>query len=261
MIIDSHAHLNDPNLYLRAQEIYDGMEQNGLAAIVNVGYDEESSFSAVELAHKYDKFFAVVGLHPHDASKSSADLFDKFRDLAAFNKVLAIGEIGLDFHYDLSPRDVQAKVFIEQLELAYSLRLPTVIHLREGYGVMENLLKENAKYLSYGILLHCFSGSKEYMEMLSSRYDAYFSFGGAITFRNATDKPDIVRACPVDRMLLETDCPYMTPVPYRGKQNEPKYVNLVLDKVAEYMGRDRAEIEATTYNNTRNFFGRMKDLL
>ena len=260
MIIDTHAHLNDPDLYPRAHEIYDGMEANNLAAIINVGYDEESSDLAVELAEKYDKFFAVVGLHPHDLSKSTPDLYDKFKKAAENKKVLAIGEVGLDFHYDLSPRDVQAKVFVEQLELAYSLRLPTVIHLRDGYGVMSELLKENSRYLDYGILLHCFSGSKEYMKELL-RYDAYFSFGGAITFKNAVDKPDVVRACPVDRMLLETDCPYMTPVPFRGKPNEPKYINLVAEKVAEFTGMTKAEVEERTYKNTLDFFGRMKEFL
>lgn len=260
MIIDSHAHLNDPDLFPRAKEIYDGMEGNNLAAIINVGYDEESSDKSVSLSKEYDKFFAVVGLHPHDSSKSTPEFYDKLKKYASDKKVLAIGEVGLDFHYDLSPRDVQAKVFVEQLEIAYSLRLPTVIHLREGYGVMSELLKENARYLQYGILLHCFSGSKEYMAEMA-KYDAYFSFGGAVTFKNAVDKPDVVRACPKDKMLLETDCPYMTPVPFRGTPNEPKHINLVAAKIAEFLGTDKEEVEDITYKNTLDFFGKLKEFL
>ncbi len=257
MIIDTHAHLNDERLYPRAKEIHDGLGDNGIESVINVGYDEESSERAIILSETYDKFYAAVGLHPHDSKYATPALYDKFIELSKREKCVAIGEIGLDFHYDLSPRDVQAKVFLEQVELAYSVKLPIIIHLRDGYGLMLEMLKENKRYLSYGVLLHCYSGSCEFAKELV-KLDAYFAFGGAITFKNATEKPDIIRAIPRDKILLETDCPYMTPVPFRGKDNEPKYVNLVADKMSEILGINREEIEKTTIKNTREFFGKLR---
>lgn len=257
MLIDTHAHLNDERLYPRAEEIYRGLEENGIEKVINVGYDENSSNIAVDLSESYDRFYAAVGMHPHDSKDASAKLYDKFIELSKMEKVVAIGEIGLDFHYDFSPRDVQERVFIEQLELARSVKLPAVIHLREAYGVMLRLLKENKSKLEYGILLHCYSGSKEVAEELL-KLGGYFSFGGAITFKNAVDKPDIIRALPEDRIMVETDCPYMTPVPYRGKDNEPKYVNLVADRLAEILEKDRQYIEKLTVKNTKEFFKKLK---
>ena len=257
MLVDTHAHLNDEGLYPRAQEIYDGMADNGLSAIVNVGYDTPSSLCAVELSERYDKFFAVVGIHPHDAKTATEEDYALFEKLVKENdKVLAIGEIGLDFHYDLSPREDQGRVFIEQLRLAHGLKMPVVVHLREAYGVMSRILKENEKYLEYGVLLHCYSGSKELVKEYA-KYDFYYSFGGAVTFKNAVDKPDVVRSVPIDRLLLETDCPYMTPVPYRGTPNEPKYINLVADRVAEILQKEKKEVEEITFRNTERFFKRL----
>ena len=235
------------------------MESDGLAAINNVGYDVKSSLVAVELAARFDKYFATVGIHPHDAKTAKESDYALFEKLVKENdKVVAIGEIGLDFHYDLSPREDQERVFVDQLRLAHSLHMPTVVHLREAYGVMTRLLKENEKYLEYGVLLHCYSGSKELVKEYE-KYDLYYSFGGAITFKNAVDKPDVVRACPLDRILLETDCPYMTPVPFRGTTNEPARIGLVADRISDILGLDRHHTETVTYNNTKRFFARMQE--
>lgn len=261
MLIDVHAHLNDEELYPRAEEIYGGMKDNNLLAVINAGYDIPSSNLAVELAEKYDKFFSVAGMHPHDSKSMTDEDYDVLAKLAVGKKNLAIGEIGLDYHYDLSPRETQKRVFVEQLRLAHSLKLPAVIHLREAYGDMNELLRENARYTEYGILFHCYGGSKETAAELIKKYDAYFSFGGAVTFKNATEKPDIVRSIPIDRILLETDCPYMTPVPYRGKPNEPKYINLVAEKMAEVLDKSKEEIEEITVNNTKEFFKKINDSL
>lgn len=257
MLIDTHAHINDDRLFPRAREIHDGLADNGLERVINVGYDENSSIRALDLSRDYDKFYAAVGLHPHDAKLAGIDFYDKLTEWSREEKCVAIGEIGLDFHYDLSPRDVQARVFIDQLRLAYEVKLPIIIHLRDGYGLMRDILKENEKYLEYGFLLHCYSGSGEYAEELVN-LGAYFAFGGAVTFKNATEKPDIIRAIPKDRLLLETDCPYMTPVPFRGKDNEPKYVSLVATKVAEILNISREEVEKITTLNARKFFGKLK---
>lgn len=260
MIIDSHAHLNDEKLFPLAEEIHAGLEKNGLSAVVNVGYDEESCLKCVALAEQYRKFYAVVGMHPHDSRLADNAFYDLLTRLSEGKKVLAIGEIGLDYYYDLSPRETQKKVFLEQLELARALKKPVVIHLRDAYGDMYKLLKENRPLSEYGFLLHCYSGSKEMLAEFA-KMGAYFSFGGAVTFKNAVDKPDVVRSAPTDRLLLETDCPYMTPVPFRGKPNRPEYIVYTAEKIASFLGKDREEIEDITLKNTKEFFKKINDSL
>ncbi len=257
MIIDSHAHLNDEKLLPYVDEIVSGMKSDNIKAIINVGYDRESSETSYLLAKKYPDIYAAVGIHPHDASKATIDDYNRFADLIKDKKVVAIGEIGLDFYYDYSPREVQEKVFLEQLDLAYNMHAPTIIHLRDAYQLMYNLLKENKHKLAYGAVLHCYSGSKEMLKEFA-KLDLYFSFGGAVTFKNATEKPEILRSMPIEKLMLETDCPYMTPVPYRGKINLPKYINLVSEKVAEILGMDREDLERITVKNTERFFNLAK---
>lgn len=253
MIIDSHAHLNDEKLLPCVEEIVSSMASDNIKAIVNVGYDRESSETSYILAKKYPDIYAAVGIHPHDASKATKNDYARFSKLIEDKKVVAIGEIGLDFYYDLSPRDVQERVFLEQLDLANNLHAPAILHLRDGYQLMYKLLKENKHKLCYGAVLHCYSGSKEMM-IEFAKLDLYFSFGGAVTFKNATEKPDIIKSMPIDRLMLETDCPYMTPVPHRGKVNLPKYINLVSEKVSQILGMDREELETITVKNTQRFF-------
>lgn len=253
MIIDSHAHLNDKRLLPYVDKIVSDMANDNLKAIINVGYDRESSEVSFDLASRYQDIYAVVGVHPHDSNKATTKDYERFAELAAHKKVLAIGEIGLDFYYDYSERDIQQKVFLEQMDLAYNLQMPMVLHLRDAYQLMYNLLKENKHKLKYGAVLHCYSGSKE-MLLEFAKLDLYFSYGGAITFKNATDKPDIVRSTPIERIMLETDCPYMTPVPFRGKTNYPKYTNLVCDKMSEILGMEKTELEKITVKNTERFF-------
>ena len=250
MIIDTHAHLNDERLLPLVPEIVASMADKGLEAIINVGYDRPSSEKALELAESYDSLYAVVGIHPHDAKTATQDDYLYFEKLSAHKKVLAIGEIGLDFYYDLSDRDVQKKVFIEQLELANSLKLPVVMHVRDAYGLAYEILKEHNSWLNYGGILHCYAGS---LEMLPQFMDLglHVSFGGVVTFKNF-GKADVIKAVPKDRLLLETDCPYMTPVPFRGKTNLPEYVSLVRDKIQEW--RDDINVEEVTTLNAKRFF-------
>lgn len=260
MIIDTHAHINDDRLIGEADSIAADMESDNLEAIINIGYDGKSSEKSVELSEKHERIFAAVGLHPHDASKAAKELYDSFASWCGKPKTVAFGEIGLDFFYDLSPRDVQEKVFLEQLELAHFLKMPVVIHLRDAYGLMLKLLKENAKLLDNGAVLHCYSGSVEMVREFS-RLDLYYSFGGAITFKNATEKPAVLKACPTDRILLETDCPYMTPVPHRGKVNYPKYVNLVAQRAAEILSLTPERVAEITTENAKRLFPKMAALL
>lgn len=258
MLIDSHAHLNDERLINEVDSIVKDMPKDNLEAIINVGYDLISSKKSVEFANLYDNIYACVGIHPHDAKDANKESYDYFCEVLKSKKVVALGEIGLDFYYDHSPRDTQQKVFLEQLELAHSLKKPVVIHLRDAYQVMLDLLKQNRAKLEYGSILHCYSGSKE-MLLEFAKLDMYFSFGGAITFKNATEKPKIVQACPKDRLLLETDCPYMTPAPFRGRVNYPKYVSLVAQTIANITNRDYDEIVATTNKNTKDLFKGITD--
>lgn len=258
MSFDSHAHLNDERLYPRAAEILAAANGAGVKKIVNVGYDLPSSELSAELAARFPSVYAAVGVHPHDAKNIDAKCYDFFRKAAALDKTVAIGEIGLDFHYDLSPRDVQQKVFLEQLEFAFELKLPVIIHSREADGLTLSLLKENKRFLSNGAILHCYGGSAEMVKEFD-KLDLFYSFGGSLTFKNAKEKPAVLKAVPTDRLLVETDCPYMTPVPYRGTDNEPKYIPLVLEKMSEILQVELSELEDMTERNTETLFPKIKN--
>lgn len=250
MLIDTHAHINDSRLLPLAAEIAADMTKDGLSHIINVGYDRQSSEDAVALAASYSGMYAAVGIHPHDSRLATQADYDRFAAICAMPKVVAYGEIGLDYYYDHSDRDTQKRVFCEQLEVAQSVHKPVVIHLRDAYGDMLALLKDNRNKLVNGFVLHCYSGSADMVKEYA-KLGAYFSFGGAVTFKNA-DKEGVLRAVPQDKLMLETDCPYMTPVPYRGKDNLPKYINLVSDKVQQWF--PNTDIAALTSDNAKRFF-------
>ena len=257
MLIDSHAHLNDSDIAPLADRIVGDFESDGILAAVNVGYDMPSSILAVTQTKKYKNVFAAVGMHPHDSRLMTDDDYDTLRKFSKDDKVVAIGEIGLDYHYDLSPRDVQKEVFERQLVLADALKLPVILHVREAYEDTREILERNKQHLSNGVLLHCYSGSAEMVKVFD-KYDCYYAFGGAITFKNAKHNLEALKAVRNDRLLLETDCPYMTPVPFRGQMNEPKHINLVLEKAAEILEKDKDELAKETVNNALAFFGKMQ---
>ena len=257
MLIDSHCHLNDSDLAPLADRIVGDFASDGILAAVNVGYDMPSSRLAVEQAGAYKNVFAAIGMHPHDSRLMTDADYEELRRLAKDDKVVAIGEIGLDYHYDLSPRETQKEVFERQLILADELELPMILHVREAYEDTREILESNKNHLSHGVLLHCYSGSAEMVKTFD-KYDCYYAFGGAITFKNAKHNLEALKVVNRDRLLLETDCPYMTPVPFRGQMNEPKHINLVLDKAAEILDADRAELAEKTVENTLKFFGKMK---
>lgn len=254
MLIDTHAHLTDERLLPELDSIVSGMDACGLEYIVSVGCDRKSSEDCAEISEKFGRIYSTVGIHPHDAKDATADDYSFFERAASSEKCVAIGEIGLDYHYDLSPRDVQKRVFVEQLELAYSLKLPVVIHLREAYGDMLALLKENARKLYYGSLIHCYSGSAEMLgEFL--KLGAIISFGGSLTFKNARTAPEVAAVVPSDCFVVETDCPYLTPEPMRGRTNYPKYVEYPARKLAEIRGVPFEEICRITTQNAKRFYG------
>ena len=248
-MIDTHAHLNDPKLYNSVQEI---LSNPRLESVCVAGYHLPSSRLAVALSQNYDKIYAIVGCHPHDADKFSKDEREYYKMVANYPKVVAIGEIGLDYYYDRSPRDTQKRVFEEQIILAKEVGLPIVLHVRDAYADTLEILARNADKLTNGVLVHCYSGSKETVREFM-RYDCYFALGGAITYKGAK-KDDVIKAIPLDRLVVETDAPYLTPVPKRGEINEPKNIEFVIKKIADTLGVSEQEVENITTTNAKRFF-------
>lgn len=251
MLIDSHCHLLDERL--DAEEEIARMPEDGLVAVVENGFDLSSSRRASALAEGHAGVYCAVGCHPEEAAGFEKGHVDEYLALAALPKTVAVGEIGLDYCYEIAPRSVQRQVFITQLEMAHRAKKPVNLHIRDAYGDAFAILSECRELLENGVLLHCYGGSREMAERFSE-FDAYFAFGGVITFKNAK-KDDIVRAVPKDRLLAETDCPYMTPVPFRGQVNRPAYVRYVVEKMAQILGVTFDGAERLTAENARRYYG------
>lgn len=252
MLIDSHAHLDDPRFDGERGDVIERARQAGVTAIINAGADMASSRSSVALAREYEGYiFATVGIHPHSAKEATAQSYAELELLLTEPGVVAVGEIGLDYHYDLSPRPVQREVFARQLELALSHDAPVVIHMREATRDTLDILKPYAGRLR-GVM-HCFSGSWETAaEVLGM--GLHLGFDGPITFTNAAKLCEVAAQVPLDRVLIETDCPYLAPVPHRGSRNEPAFVARVAEKLAAIKGLSRQEIAVQTANNALSLF-------
>lgn len=250
MLIDTHAHLND-NRYSneKLEEIISSLKENNIEKVITVGYDTESSIKNVEISKKYEIVYSSIGIHPSNPDENISFL----ENLAKHEKVVAIGEIGLDYHYEGYNREKQIETFINQIILAYKLKKPIVIHLRDAYEDMLNILKEYKEYLVYGAVVHCYSGSKEFASELI-KLGLYISFTGVITFKNAKKSIEVIESLPLDRIMIETDCPYLTPEPFRGNVNEPKFVKLVFDKICEIRNIDKQTLSQILRENTRKFF-------
>lgn len=250
MLIDSHAHLMDEMYKEDLQEVIKRCQENGIETVVNIGYSEETSKQAIELANKYDWMYAVIGLHP-DECNVKADI-EFLKDLARNSKVVAIGEIGLDYHYDETNKENQAKYFIEQIKLANELNLPVVIHSRDADMDMLKILKENKIQTKF--VMHCFSSSVEVAKEIL-KLGGYISLAGTVTFKNAKNLLEVAKIVPEDKLLVETDCPYLTPEPNRGKRNEPSNVLYTAKKIAEIRGESFEKIAEITTKNTKEFYG------
>lgn len=256
MIIDSHAHITEESLRAEAPRIVAEMKEDGLCGIIEVGCDYETSHDALAIAESNDGVFALVGTHPEFAAAYGDRESDFYLKASSHHKVVGIGEIGLDYYYETPEREIQKRAFVAQLELADAAKLPVSLHIRDAYGDLMTILKDNRRYLNHGMLMHCYCGSKEFVRELA-QFDSYFAFGGVVTFKNAK-KDDILRAVPRDRLIVETDCPYMTPVPFRGKRNEPKYVVNTARYIASVLGMEYGEFEAMTVENTMRLFPKMR---
>lgn len=251
VLFDTHTHLLDEKFDELREKILLDLAIKDVRYIVECAADEADSVRAVALAEEHTAVFAAVGVHPHSASEYTEQTKNVLSVLAKHKKVVAIGEIGLDYHYDFSPRDVQKEVFEKQIRLALELDLPIVVHSREATQDTMKLLK---KYPSVRGELHCFSGSADTAkELLDMGY--YIAFGGALTFKNAKKPIEAAGVVPLERLLIETDCPYMTPVPYRGTTNKPEYVAIVAQKLAEIKQISVEQIAQATTQNAKDFFG------
>ncbi len=231
MLIDSHVHLDDPRYASDWADMFARAQEAGVEAFITIGCDLASSRAAVDLADKHPMVYATVGVHPHEVKNIEDHWYHELKDLAQHPKVVGYGEIGLDFHYDHSPRDLQRACFREQIQLARELQLPMVIHTREAQEDTITILQEE-QAPQVGGVFHCFSGDSQ---LAKDALDLgfYVSFSGIITFKTAGLLREIVQTVPDERLLIETDAPYLTPVPFRGKRNESAYVKMVAEKIAE----------------------------
>lgn len=253
MFFDTHAHYDDEKYDDDRDEVILRAYNMGVENILNVGINLDTSKKSIELARKYDFVYAAVGVHPHEIENLEQDYIERLEDLIHQNrhKIVAIGEIGLDYYYDFAPKDLQQKVFIEQINLAKKVGLPVAIHDRDAHGDTLDIIKQQG--VTEGIL-HCFSGSPE-MANEVLKQGLYIAIGGVVTFKNAKKMVDVVKNIPMDRLLIETDLPYLTPEPFRGKRNESAYLKYVVEKIAQIKGLPEYEIANITTNNAKKLFG------
>lgn len=249
-IFDSHAHYDDERFRDDLPDVISHLTQNGVCAVLNVGCDEQSSLSTVSLAKQIPWFYAAVGIHPHAADELSEHWMDTLMPLFSEEKVVALGEIGLDYHWDTPDRESQSTLFEAQLQLAQQVNLPVIIHSRDACADTMELLH---KYNPRGVV-HCFSGSAETAKEVVNM-GMYVGFTGVVTFPNARKTLEAVRAVPMERLLLETDCPYMAPVPFRGKRTTSDMIQYTAQAIAEQKGLSAQEVIDIARENTCRLFG------
>lgn len=249
-MFDSHAHYDDKRFDGDRESLLRSLAFRGVSGVVNAGCSVRSSYSSAELAEKYDIIYATAGIHPNDCLKTEKGYLVELEQLLKHEKVVALGEIGLDYHWDTVPKDVQRRFFREQLELAAAMNVPVVIHAREAVGECVDTV------LSYNGLkgvFHSFSGSVELAKRLQ-KAGWYLSFSGPCTFSNAPKLRDVIKECDINLMLTETDAPYLTPHPFRGERNDSTFIKYVIEKIAELKGMSIFEVERITEKNAREIY-------
>ncbi|NIK80068.1 TatD DNase family protein [Paenibacillus castaneae] len=253
LLFDTHTHLDSDKFAEDREEVIERALAAGVHKLVNIGFNRETIPTTMALAERYEFIYAAVGWHPVDSIDMLPEDLDWIEQLCAHKKVVAIGEIGLDYHWDTSPKDVQQRVFREQIRLAHKVNKPIVIHNRDAHeDIIRILREENASKV--GGVMHCFSGSWETAKQCLDM-NFYISFGGPLTFKNARVPKEVLRQVPLDRILIETDAPYLAPHPLRGKRNESAFVSLVAETAAEILGKTVEEIGAITTENGKKCFG------
>lgn len=248
-IFDSHAHYTDKAFNDDRENMLGSLRESGICGVINCGADIESSVFSVELANKYDYIYAACGIHPGEADKIPENYIEILKNLARNEKCVAIGEIGLDYYWRQDNKEKQKELFENQILLSKELDLPIIVHDREAHGDTLEILK---KHKPRGVL-HCFSGSPETAEEIL-KLGMYIGLGGALTFKNARKAVEVAQMLPLDRLLLETDCPYMAPVPFRGKRNFSGYIPYIAEKVAEIKGIDTQTVLDITSENAKKLF-------
>lgn len=251
MYFDSHAHYNDSQFDEDREELLSDLKNHNVGYIVNIGADMPSSLESIKLAEKYDFIYVSVGVHPHEAKSVKEEDYEQLKKWLENEKVVALGEIGLDYHYDFSPRDIQREVFVRQLKICENITKPVIIHSREACQEVFDIIKSSN--VRKGVV-HAYSGSaelaKEYVKL-----GFYIGIGGVITFKNAKKLIEVVENIPIERILIETDSPYLTPVPFRGTRNNSKYLKEIVEKISEIKQISHKEIEEISFENAKNFFG------
>ncbi len=247
-LVDTHCHLDNEKFDEDRLEVIERIKEN-LEFCVNIGYDLASSKKSLELAKEYDFIYAVIGVHPIDIAEYDEEVEKELELLGKNPKVVAIGEIGLDYHWMTEPKEVQQERFKKQLELAERLNKPVVIHTRDAMEDTVNILKE---YPNITGVIHCYPGSLETAKQLVDRF--YLGIGGTLTFKNSKKAVEVVKDIPLDRIVIETDCPYLTPEPFRGKRNEPIYVEYVAKKIAEIKEISVEDVTKITTENAKKLY-------
>lgn len=250
MIFDTHAHYYDKRFSEDRDDVLKDLKNHDISYVLNAGCDLKTSQMSILLADEYDFMYASVGFHPHEAKHYDENSTAMLENMAKHEKVVAIGEIGLDYYYDNSDREIQREVFAKQLQLAKKLNLPVIVHDRDAHkDCLDIILQNPVQKLVY----HCYSGSVEYaFELVKLGYK--MSFGGTVTFNNAKVSKEVIKAIPMDNIMLETDCPYLTPVPHRGKRNDSRYLNFVAEEIAKLRGITYEEVCTKTTKTALEFF-------
>ena len=252
-LFDTHAHLNDERFNEDRDTLIPALYEGGVERIIDVACDTNELDGVLNIINKYGFIYGALGIHPHYASDATNEKLDIIKKAFRENeKLVAYGETGLDYHYDFSPRKTQCDLFSTQLDLAKELNKPVILHIREAFGDCMDILRANKKDLR-GVM-HCYSGSKEIaFECLDM--GLYIAFGGSVTFKNARHLAEVAASLPLDRILLETDCPYMPPVPHRGERNDPSYMHYTAEKIAELKGISAEEVAEQAFLNSLSLFG------
>lgn len=252
MLIDSHTHLDDSRFDQDREALIESFEKDGIELVINIGADLQSSIRTAALAEKYERIYGTVGVHPHDAKDVDQSTIEILKSFTTREKIVGVGEIGLDYYYDNSPRDIQRKWFREQLKLAKEVDLPVVIHSRDAAQETFDIIKEEQDGSLRGVI-HCYSGSvemaKEYVKL-----GFYIGIGGTVTFKNAKTVKEVAREIDLENILIETDAPYLTPEPNRGRRNQSAYVRYVAGEIAVLKGISYEKVVETTNRNTKKLF-------
>ncbi len=252
MLFDSHAHYNSENFCDDVDEVLSQMEANNIGLILNSCSELAEVPDIFKLCEKYSFMYATVGIHPHEAESLKEEDMKTLIEYTKHPKVKAIGEIGLDYYYDFSPRDIQQKWFARQVDIARELKMPVVIHDRDAHKDCMDILRDhNVKEV--GGVFHCYAGSVEMAKEILD-WGMYIAFGGSLTFKKSVRPVEVAKYVPLDRIVIETDCPYLTPEPHRGKRNSSLYIHYVAEKLAEIKGISVEEVENATFENAKKCF-------